>query len=164
MKDDCKKHGAFGWETEEFPIPGMTYTVVKVGGEPVGGIMTTPPECQAMPPCWGVYVTVDDVDATAGQVDRLLALLGVRTVQFRLLPLGVPLPAAPLHGFWILDDLVNIELLHTEVTTRDPGDVEFYAGLFEQMWDRAAHGEAARAILLATSTGYQRAAQRRNDS
>ena len=92
MKEDSMKHGAFswnelmttdveaakgfytslfGWETEEFPMPGMTYTVVKVAGEPVGGIMKTPQECGEMPPCWGVYVTVDDVDATAGQVEGL---------------------------------------------------------------------------------------------
>ena len=92
MNEDSMKHGAFGWtelmttdveaakefytslfgwETEEAPMEGMKYTVVKVDGQPVGGIMTTPPDCKAMPPCWGVYVTVDDVDATAGQVERL---------------------------------------------------------------------------------------------
>ena len=27
--------------------------------------MATPPEAQGMPPMWGVYVTVDNVDATA---------------------------------------------------------------------------------------------------
>lgn len=61
----------FGWETEAFPMEGMTYTVVKVDGQPVGGIMDMPPDCQSMSPNWGVYVTVDDVDATAAQVERL---------------------------------------------------------------------------------------------
>ena len=46
--------------------------MVKVGGEAVGGMMTAPPECAAgMPPAWGVYVTVEDVDATARQVEEL---------------------------------------------------------------------------------------------
>ena len=92
MNEDSLKHGAFGWnelmttdlegakafytslfgwETEDAPSEGMTYTVVKVDGEPVGGIMSKPPECQAMPPCWSAYVTVEDVDATAGQVEGL---------------------------------------------------------------------------------------------
>ncbi|HMK43350.1 MAG TPA: VOC family protein [Dissulfurispiraceae bacterium] len=55
----------FGWETEEMAMPGMTYTVVKAGGKEVGGIMAIPKEAQGMPPTWGTYVTVDDVDATA---------------------------------------------------------------------------------------------------
>jgi len=92
MDEKCMRHGAFGWielmttdkqaakefytallgwETEEHPIEGLQYTVVKVGGEPVGGMMPMPAECQAMPPCWSVYVTVDDVDATASQVTQL---------------------------------------------------------------------------------------------
>lgn len=92
MKEDAKKQGAFGWtelmttdvesakgfyselfgwETEEFPMEGMSYTVLKVDGEPVGGIMPMPPGCPATAPNWGTYVTVDDVDATAGKVEQL---------------------------------------------------------------------------------------------
>jgi len=95
MNEDSLKHGAFGWtelmttdeegarrfytalfgwETEEAPMEGMEgmkYTVIKVDGDPVGGITGMPPQCQGMPPCWGIYVTVDDVDATAGQVEQL---------------------------------------------------------------------------------------------
>ncbi len=58
----------FGWQTEEYPAEGMKYSIVKIGDDPVGGIMSMPAECQGMPPCWSVYVTVDDVDATAAQV------------------------------------------------------------------------------------------------
>ncbi|WP_051305390.1 VOC family protein [Desulfogranum mediterraneum] len=61
----------FGWETEEYPMQDANYTVLKVDGVPVGGIMTTPPECQGMTPSWSAYVTVDDVDATADQVTEL---------------------------------------------------------------------------------------------
>ncbi len=93
MKEDRLKHGAFGWnelittdkeagkefysslfgwETEEFPTDcGMSYSVVKVKGEEVGGIMSMPEELKGMPPAWSVYVTVDDVDATAAQVEKL---------------------------------------------------------------------------------------------
>ena len=61
----------FGWQTEEMAMEGMSYTVVKVGDDPVGGIMQQPPECQEMPPAWGLYVTVDNVDATAARVEEL---------------------------------------------------------------------------------------------
>ena len=61
----------FGWETEDSPVEGMTYTVVKVAGKEMGGIMPIPPEAQGAPPSWGAYVTVDDVDAAAGKVEAL---------------------------------------------------------------------------------------------
>lgn len=61
----------FGWETEEYPVEGINYSVIKVNGEEVGGIMKTPPDCQNMPPYWGSYITVDDVDATAKKVEEL---------------------------------------------------------------------------------------------
>ena len=60
----------FGWQTEDYP-GGEGYVMVKVGGEAVGGMMAEPPECAGMPPAWGLYVTVDDVDATAQQVEAL---------------------------------------------------------------------------------------------
>ncbi len=60
----------FGWQAEDYP-GGEGYVMVKVGGEAVGGMMAAPPECAGMPPAWGVYVTVDDVDATARQVATL---------------------------------------------------------------------------------------------
>jgi predicted enzyme related to lactoylglutathione lyase len=55
----------FGWAYEDAPMDDKTYTLVKVNGEEVAGIMTTPPEAGQMPPAWGVYVTVDDVDTAA---------------------------------------------------------------------------------------------------
>jgi uncharacterized protein len=57
--------GLFGWEYEAMPMPGSVYTVVKVDGKAVAGIMDMPEECKGMPPCWGIYITVDDVDAVA---------------------------------------------------------------------------------------------------
>lgn len=61
----------FGWDMEDMSMPGMTYTVVKAGGEPVGGIMLTPPDAAGAPPNWGTYVTVDDVETT---VEKALAM------------------------------------------------------------------------------------------
>jgi predicted enzyme related to lactoylglutathione lyase len=65
----------FGWDTEEMSMPGMTYTVVKAGGKGIGGIMSIPKEAQGMPPRWGAYVTVDDVDLTARTAEQLGAKL-----------------------------------------------------------------------------------------
>jgi uncharacterized protein len=61
----------FGWDTEDLAMPGMTYTIVKVGGQGIGGIMQIPKNAQGMPPMWGAYVTVDDVDQTAQAAQKL---------------------------------------------------------------------------------------------
>jgi len=61
----------FGWQTEEMPMENMTYTIVKVGAEGLGGIMSIPPLAEGSPPNWGVYVTVDDINATAGRTEAL---------------------------------------------------------------------------------------------
>ena len=55
----------FGWEYETYPMPGSDYTVIKVDGNAVAGIMGMPDECKGMPPSWDIYITVDDVDAVA---------------------------------------------------------------------------------------------------
>lgn len=62
-----------GWTTEDRPMPdmGMTYTLVKAGNTPVGGIMAMPTEAGDMPSVWGSYVNVDDVDAAARKAVEL---------------------------------------------------------------------------------------------
>ena len=55
----------FGWTTESMDMSTGPYTVVKVAGESVGGIMKMPPTVpDGTPPHWASYVTVDNVDAT----------------------------------------------------------------------------------------------------
>ena len=64
-----------GWKAEDSGLPGMAYTLMKVGDAQVAGAMATPPELQAMgaPSAWSGYIAVDDVDATEA---RVLALGG----------------------------------------------------------------------------------------
>ncbi|OPX24200.1 MAG: glyoxalase [Planctomycetales bacterium 4484_123] len=62
----------FGWELAGSPVAGEDYTVAKVAGKPVAGIMKMPPEVPpGVPPHWGVFVTVDDVDATVTKAQEL---------------------------------------------------------------------------------------------
>jgi hypothetical protein len=63
--------GLLGWATEDFPSEEMPYTVVTAGENMVGGIMTLPPQCTGAPPHWSVYITVDDVDASAQKATEL---------------------------------------------------------------------------------------------
>jgi len=61
----------FGWATKDMAMPNGTYTAFQVGDTSVGGMMKIPTEAAGMPPMWGVYVTVKDVDATASQAVAL---------------------------------------------------------------------------------------------
>jgi len=62
----------FGWKTEESPMEGgQPYTVIKIADEAVAGMMTTPPQAEGTPPMWSIYITVEDVDATAKKTQEL---------------------------------------------------------------------------------------------
>jgi hypothetical protein len=60
-----------GWGLQEIKPCGMDYTLIKVGEREVGGIMAVPAEAKGMPPTWGAYVTVPDVDALLPRVEKL---------------------------------------------------------------------------------------------
>ena len=50
----------FGWTIEAQEMPGGTYRVIKIGEVGIGAICGLPhPE---IPPHWGAYVTVDDIE------------------------------------------------------------------------------------------------------
>ncbi|HEY6000049.1 MAG TPA: VOC family protein [bacterium] len=67
-----KFYGAlFGWTTKDMDTPNTPYTIVSANGEEVAGMMPIPPAATGMPPAWGVYVTVADVDATVRRVGEL---------------------------------------------------------------------------------------------
>ena len=73
-----------GWELEANAMGHAGYTVVKAGGQAIGGIMQMPKEVPAgVPPHWGGYVTVADVDAT---VKKAQSLGGKVHVQPREIP------------------------------------------------------------------------------
>jgi len=61
----------FGWAFEDMKTNDMEYTMAKAGDQEVAGIMGMTPEAGEMPPMWGAYVTVDDVEASAKQAEAL---------------------------------------------------------------------------------------------
>ena len=81
MTTDTKKASEFygklfGWKVEVMPMPGgpadaPPYHVIKTRGadDAIGGMMACPQ--QGMPPAWGIYVTVDNVDETVAQAKAM---------------------------------------------------------------------------------------------
>ena len=91
---------------------------------------------------------IGDRAVMAAQLDRLIALDGLRSVQFGVVPLDAVLPVPPLHGFCILDDdHVIVETLHNEASTRDPADIALYNRIADALWSTAVTGNEARHII-----------------
>lgn len=61
----------FGWTAEDMDMGTGPYHVLKIGEASIGGVMGMPPGAAPMPPMWGCYVTVDDIDATAARCVEL---------------------------------------------------------------------------------------------
>lgn len=64
-----------GWSYKEVPMPGVaggTYVMPQVSGVDAGGMSNMDPEqAKQMPPNWGLYVAVDDVDASQKKATEL---------------------------------------------------------------------------------------------
>ena len=58
-------------------MPTHSYTLFRLGGEPVAGAMAITPEMGPVTPHWATYFTVRDVDETARLAGRLGARLCV---------------------------------------------------------------------------------------
>ncbi len=61
----------FGWTSTSADMGGFAYTTFSLGEMPVAGMMPLTPEMAGIPSHWGVYVTVDDVDAATAKVTAL---------------------------------------------------------------------------------------------
>jgi predicted enzyme related to lactoylglutathione lyase len=61
----------FGWKFEKAPQSDTEYTLFSVAGEKVGGMMDMPASAPGMPPTWGMYVTVNNIDDTLAKVRQM---------------------------------------------------------------------------------------------
>jgi hypothetical protein len=89
-------------------------------------------------------------ETMAGQLDRLLAVAlgGLPSLDFRIVPADHQLPVFPLSGFVIFDDhLVSIETITGEQRIRDPDEVKRYIQAFELLHSAGVGGREAGAIV-----------------
>lgn len=82
------------------------------------------------------------------QLDRLLVLAGLESVQLAVLPWSAGRQKALPHGFDLFDDrLVLVETFNAELAIREPDDIALYAKPFESYWGMAVQGEQASALI-----------------
>lgn len=81
------------------------------------------------------------------QIDRLLTVQGLPALRLGIVPLGHRLPAVVMHDFVIRDDTVLVELVNTEIISREPADLTLYNRLADMLWSVAVEGDDARGLL-----------------
>lgn len=83
---ETEKAGAFwsslfGWTVKKMEMPDMDYSVFYAADRMVGGMMAITPEMGGFPSHWAVYMTADDVDATAAKATALGATIFLPAVD-----------------------------------------------------------------------------------
>lgn len=62
----------FDWDVNDSPVPGTDYVRFELAGQPAAGLMKKPAGIPAeVPPYWGVYFSVANVDDTVAAAERL---------------------------------------------------------------------------------------------
>ncbi|WP_329223865.1 helix-turn-helix domain-containing protein [Streptomyces sp. NBC_01485] len=84
----------------------------------------------------------------AGQLDKLISVSRLPSVDLRVVPLSVRQTDFPSHSFSVKDDrLVTVETIHAELAVTDPRDVALYVRKFEGFEQVALSGNAMRSLI-----------------
>ncbi|MEV4504985.1 helix-turn-helix domain-containing protein [Streptomyces klenkii] len=87
-------------------------------------------------------------EVMAGQLDRLVSLIGLDRVHLSVIPLGAPLALSPKHGFWIFDDRrVIVETVNTELHLESDEDVALYGRVWHRLHQSAVSGAQAHRLI-----------------
>ncbi len=91
---------------------------------------------------------VCSVDTLIGQLDRLIAMQALPSLELGIIAFDAVVPIFPLTGFAIFDhDLVIVETLGGDHEFRDPEEVANYDQFWQLLSSAAVYDEAATAVL-----------------
>lgn len=88
-----------------------------------------------------------------GQLDRLLSM-GLSNVTLGIIPMGVELDMAPVHGFLMLDDAAIVET-YDEESEAGEEESEAYGRIFDRLMAEAVTGSGARQLIAAAARDLQ---------
>lgn len=91
--------------------------------------------------------TPGTIGALLGQLDRLVSLMDLPTLELRVMPFP-RMPVWPLTSFYMHDDVVYIETLTGEQQLYEPEEVAVYVQALEQLRKAALTGSAAVELIL----------------
>ncbi|MGH3904867.1 MAG: helix-turn-helix domain-containing protein [Pseudonocardiaceae bacterium] len=88
------------------------------------------------------------IDTLTGQLDRLVAVAGLATVDLAVLPIGTRMPILPLGSFVLHDNrTVFVETITSLRRLNEPDEVEIYVTAFGLLRDAAATGPEAVTLI-----------------
>lgn len=91
----------------------------------------------------------------AGQLDRLIVVAGLPSMELGIIPFEAGVPVFPLSGFRLYDDLVIVESIVGEQQLAGPDDVTRYEKYMELLRDAAVTGEDARRLITAAAASLR---------
>ncbi len=96
------------------------------------------------------------VNTLLGQLDRLVTLAELASVELGIVPVANPSPIMPLAGFSLHDtDVLYVETLTDEHRIEDPEQIAAHVKAFDLLRDAAATGEDAVALIQRVAAGLR---------
>nr|WSW61422.1 helix-turn-helix transcriptional regulator [Streptomyces sp. NBC_00998] len=84
----------------------------------------------------------------AAQLDRLLGVVGLDTVELGIVPFGAALKVPPATGFWMYDDRqVIVETWHAELWLDDADSVATHLRVWNTLRESAVYGADAQRVI-----------------
>ena len=83
----------------------------------------------------------------AGQLDRLMAVSGLASLELGIIPFEAAIPVFPLSGFRLYDDLVIVESIVGEQQLAEADDVARYEKYLELLRESASTGRDAAVVI-----------------
>ena len=96
-----------------------------------------------------LYTTVGDDNVMAGQLDRLIAVIGLPRVLVGIVPADAELTMATTNFVMYDNRMVLVEATTAELTITQPREIAQYARVFDTLARLAVVGDAARAMITA---------------
>ncbi|MDT7847178.1 helix-turn-helix domain-containing protein [Streptomyces justiciae] len=84
----------------------------------------------------------------AAQLDRLMGIIGIDTLELGVIPFSASLKIFPGNGFWIYDERrVVVEEWHAELWLDDSDSVTLYQRVWETLSESAVYGADAQHVI-----------------
>jgi len=102
-----------------------------------------------------LYTVVGGHAVMAGQLDRVLTIMGVPRVHLGIVPTRHRY-TVPTHAFCMLDDrVVLVETISAELTITQPREVALYSRAFDAVAKTAKYGKAAKSVITDALATYR---------
>jgi transcriptional regulator with XRE-family HTH domain len=96
-----------------------------------------------------LYTQYGDADTLAGQLDRLLSLMGLANISVGIVPMTVEREVVAQVRFWIFDDLmVSVETPTASIEITTPQEITLYGRMFDHLRRPALYGRDARSLVM----------------